>query len=428
MSALVHSRPHPYDSLSVHRASGALLYDVNGREILDLTSGFGVAALGYSHPGLLRAITKQLERVSHAIPSLVGFENESAGSDEIIAAIELDDGGVILTTSGAEAVEVALKAAFLATGRNGVIMMSGGYHGQSIGTLAVNAHRSLGTPLGALVGERAAVLPYPESVALDATESTENEHPLRLLEQWLFSEEYGSRQFGAFLIEPMQNLAGYRTFDRTFAAKASELCRRAGVVVIADEIFTGFGRCGSWTISESVGLLPDIICVGKAMTGGIPGGACVAKKSLLRSLFPSQGLPLHAPTFYNSPIVNAAIAASIHIIRDDSLLDRAAIIGKAIQSRLASCAGKVPGFCGVRGMGAAQALVFRDVEGLGSASDFVGRVTELLLGRGVLALNSGLPGGDVVSVCPPLVITDEHLNRGLSVIEDVLNSLSTECE
>lgn len=426
MSALLHTCPHPYSTLRVLRATGTKLYDVSGTEFLDLTSGFGVAALGYSNPQIVDAVSGRLKTIGHAIPSLIAFENDSVAGDEIAAVTGFRDAGVVLTTSGAEAIEVALKAAFLTTGRPGVVVMSGAFHGQSIGTLRANAHRSLAAPLAGIVPDRANVLPYPEPDTLTSPSSPAIAQSLQLLESWLFSQEHGCQSIGSLLIEPMQNLAGYRTFDLSFTTRLMELCRRAGVLVIADEIFTGFGRCGEWTISKCIGLDPDIVCVGKALTGGVPGGACVADRRFLGSLFPKSGPPLHAPTFYNSPIVSAAIAATIRCIREDKLLERAKSIGKAIQSRLAPHVGKVAGFRGVRGIGAAQALVFEGVDGVGTASDLVLRVTEDLLRRGVLALNSGFPRGDVVTICPPLVITDDELSFALAAVEDSLACLTDE--
>jgi len=242
-----------------------------------------------------------------------------------------------------------------------------------------------------------------------------------MLRQWVSADDGLTPRVGALVIEPMQNLAGYRCFSQKFSSALTECCKRNGIFLIADEIFTGFGRCGDWTISRANGLDPDIICVGKAMTGGVPGGACVAHRDVLRLLFPENGAPLHAPTFYCSPLLNASILASIKCIQEGSLLERATQIGKSILSCLTPYVGKVASLIQLRGKGAAQALVFGDSpRGLTPHQTAVA-FCQRLLHAGVFALYSGFPAGNVVTLCPPLVIPDLELRLALDRIEEVLH-------
>lgn len=424
MTVFPSTRPHPYKTVCISHAAGATLYDTHKNAITDFSSGFGVAALGYSHPKLLHAVNKQMSRLSHAIPSIVSYEGDSAASDAIVEAMGLNDSVALLTTSGAEAIEVALKIAYLQTGNPDVIGISGGYHGQSLGALRVNAHRALGSPIKPIVGSQADFLPFPIKRDAEQTNAVSSDVVLKQLEAMLFHTDSGHRKYGALVIEPMQNLAGYRLIDPDFGMQVCALCARAGVVVISDEIFTGFGRCGDWVVSKKFGITPDIFCVGKALTGGVPGGACVAKKSVMKLLFPDAGAPLHSPTFFNSPILNTSMLTSIEILREEGLLERSREIGETIQRRLSPLISLVPQFKEVRGVGAAQALVFDGSISDLSASEAVRRVTEYMLARNVLALNSGFPQGDVVSLCPPIVISDSQLLNALEIVEGAILSLS----
>lgn len=422
MSHVRHSTLSPYSGITIRSGEGAILTTVAGQRLIDFTSGFGVAALGYGHPAVRSSVDAQLGRLSHGIPSVVRYEGDSVAADAICEVLGDEDAAAVLTTSGAEAVEVAMKIAVRVTGRTRFVVLSGAYHGQSVGALRVTAQKQIVEPLRSMATDAPDVLPCPVPASpapSDAIESASIQ-AIELLGSWLLGDDSASRDIAAVIVEPMQNFAGYRELPRAFCKSVTELCRAAGVLLIADEIFTGFGRCGNWSISESVGLTPDIRCFGKAMTGGVPGGACVASVDLVDSLFPTDGAPLHAPTFYNSPIVAAAIAAAIETIRAEELLSRSILIGDRIQAELRHHVGVGRLVKGIRGRGAAQALVFSESSDSLTRSA-VHQVTSDLLAGGVLALNSGAPWGNVVTLCPPLVISDSDLSTGIGRVSEALS-------
>jgi 4-aminobutyrate aminotransferase-like enzyme len=218
----------------------------------------------------------------------------------------------------------------------------------------------------------------------------------------------------------MQNLSGYRSFSPTFASSLTNLCRSKSVLLIADEVFTGFGRCGQWSLAQSQGFSPDISVYGKALTGGIPGGVCVADRELLGHLYPRNGPPLHAPTFFNAPVVCAAMSSSIEILRSESLLPRSKQIGERLARALLPLATSLPGVRTIRGHGAAQAIEFQSHDGLASEQALALTMCRNLLDLGVLALNSGFPRGNVVTLCPPLVISDAQLDAAIERIQEAL--------
>lgn len=406
--------PQPYRGLQIQRARGVELFDKSRGRLLDLTSGFGVAALGYGCAPVAEAVRRRLLRFGHAIPTLVAYEGDDIASDLIVSRIGFPQGGALLTSSGSEAIEVARKLAFLVTGKPDIVTLSGGYHGQSLGTLPLTGQRALRAPFEDVLGRAALVLPMPDLCrsGMDAP-SWGEEQCVGLLETWLDSADCGGSRVGAVLVEPMQNLAGYRLYERSLGAAISQACRKRGVLLIADEVFTGFARTGTWSLSRDVGYQPAIVCVGKALTGGVPGGACVASREHLRLLFPKGGAPLHAPTFCNSPVIAGAMEAAIKLIVREKLVQRACELHHRMVSRLAELSERHL-VRQVRGRGAAVAIEFvDDVKRKRSGASVVLDVVRRLLERGILALNSGFPRGNVLLLCPPLIIPNQRLDDAM---------------
>ena len=277
MRFVPHQRSGVYSELEIVEAEGVELVDRSKGRLLDLTSGFGVAALGYSCAPVAEAVHHQMLTCSHAIPSLIGYSGEEEAAELIVSHTDIADGQALLTTSGAEAIEVARKVAYLATGKPDIVVLAGAYHGQSLGALPLTGHRALRGPLEGILGRPALVLPTPPYRTADDSGSEWGiDRCVELLELWVDSLDHGNCLIGSVLVEPMQNFAGYRFFGPAFGAAISAACHRRGIILIVDEIFTGFGRTGEWTLSAAAGYTPDILCVGKALTGGVPGGACVA--------------------------------------------------------------------------------------------------------------------------------------------------------
>lgn len=409
------ARQVPFGRIRIRSAQGAVLTTDNDRKLIDFNSGFGAAALGYGHPRLTDAVLRQMQHLSHAIPSLLPYVDDTAATADVVACIEQQDWIGVTTTSGSEAIEVALKIAYLTTQRPGTMVIDGAYHGQSIGTLAVSGQKAFVEPLKAMVSNHAYVVDYHSE-----NQCPDSQHDNAVLGHIRDLISHNVNKIGAFLIEPMQNLAGYRSFTPYFAHELSLICRRAGILLICDEIFTGFGRCGRWSISQHKGFSPDLITFGKALTGGIPGGICVGSKDLVAGLFPHNSAPLHAPTFFYSPIVCAAMRESIDVIREERLLERSAAIGEVLSVALHQIQTKTDLIREIRGEGAAQAVVLHS--GTGSehlAVDLCGELLEL----GVFALNSGFPKGDVLIFCPPLTLSDDELESGISKIATAFSNM-----
>lgn len=284
MNRTPYVRSGPLGDLEVSSAEGSYLISSDGRRILDLTCGFGVAALGYGNKTIADAIYRQMSTLSHAVPSIFRYVGEEDALEALCSRTGFQSG--LLTTSGSEAVEIAIKIALLKTRRPGVVVLNRGYHGQSIATSLFSGQRQIASAFDSLANVRVAVLPTPEPLSLleeEAPESAEASQCISFLEELL-----KGASVGAVVVEPMQNLGGYRRFSADFGGRVSQLCQEHGALLIVDEIFTGSGRTGHWLLSHSVGYRPDIVCVGKACTGGVPGGACLTASDLLGPLPPQQ--------------------------------------------------------------------------------------------------------------------------------------------
>lgn len=420
MDPLRHRTPPVYENLVISGGRGSTLTTADGRAIIDMTSGFGVAALGYGNERVALALEGQYRKLSHAIPSVIEFDGQALAANTIAARVGRHEDGVVLTTSGSEAVEVAMKAAAVKTGGRRFISISGAYHGQSIGALRVIGQRSVAGPLRALVGDLPDIVPFPTDdgeVCLDG-----GLWSLELVHHLLASDSFSERDLAGVIVEPMQNQAGYRTLPRSFCEGLTALCHEFRVPLIADEVFTGFGRCGAWSLSPLVGLEPDLVTFGKAMTGGVPGGACVGDRDLIDGLYPADGFPLHAPTFYNSPIVCAAVGAAIEEIEERQLVVRAQTIEQEIRASLADVTGNDHQFR-LRGQGAAVALV-ASPELLSRRPNVIDEFITSALEQDVLVLNSGFPWNNTISLSPPLSTTSEELAVATAVIRAVVHKVS----
>ena len=399
-------------------ANGAYVSTKDGERFLDCTSGFGVTLFGHAHPKIVDAVCNQIRKLPHAISSVYPHVYEDSALSKIARHAPIANPSIVLTSSGSEAVEVALKAAFLFTGKAGVGFLEGAYHGQSIGALRVNGLSGLRVPLTQLIQGNDFLIPFPK----DNLRRTE---PLEALSD-ILKTPAGKKSLGAVIVEPMQNPAGYRMLSSEFCVELTELCRDNDLLLISDEIFTGFGRSGHWNLSEKLGLKPDIYCYGKAMTGGIPAGACVGSRNIISTLATDSGIPLHSPTFLGSPIICAAVAASISILEEENIPERSRVQGAHIRSRIDSELTDSPIVTDVRGAGCAIAIQFSDFNGDGIGRRSAIRSAKKLREYGILAINSGFPSGDVLALTPSATLKDVEVEEIVEAVLEIHSELSNE--
>ncbi|HEX5323132.1 MAG TPA: aspartate aminotransferase family protein [Capsulimonadaceae bacterium] len=379
------------------QALGCLVTDVDGNTFLDATSSFGALGVGHRHPRVVAAIHEQADRLIHGMGDVHPSDVKVLLLEKIAARAPIPSAGVILGQNGSDAVEAALKTAVLATGNPGVLAFQGGYHGLSYGALEITARPFFREPFRGQLGHFAQHLPF--SCAIGEV----REAILR-----------GGMPIGAVIVEPIQGRGGMCIPPAGWLAALRTLCTEFGVLLILDEIFTGWGRTGSWFACEQEGVLPDLLCVGKGMGGGMPISACLGSQELLKSAWgESAGEARHTSTFLGHPLSCAASLATIAVLEEEGLVARSAEVGKRLLAALQALAGAYPeAIKEARGRGLMIGLEFHD-------SERAGRVVLSALRLGLIVLPAG-DRGEVVEIVPPFVIDDEQADWCIEILAHCL--------
>lgn len=408
------------------RALGVVVEDIDGNRFLDCTSSFGVASVGYCHPQVRAAIVAQCNSLIHTMPGIFPHLSYVDALEAIVNAVgRWDRSEVILTNTGSEAVEVALKLSLVNTGKPGVVAFQGAFHGQSLGALGVTSFNELRDPFAPILAHFGTWVPYPDPYRppLGATPGSVADACLEYLRHTLRRDTVGGVPIGAVLVEPMQNSSGYVVPPEGFLRELRKLCTEHNVLLIADEIFTGFGRTGYWLAMDREEVAADIVCVGKSMTGGIPAAACLADHATMLPLAHPGIVPLHGSTFVANPVACAALAATIGVLRSEHLVERASSLGQTMIRQIRERCEQFRCVGDVRGLGAAFAVDF--VENRASKKrdpSAAWAVMESLLSQGIITLVTGLPYGNVLAICPPLVITEEQC---VYIVEALMRSIGS---
>jgi 4-aminobutyrate aminotransferase-like enzyme len=391
------------------RAKGTRVWDADGREYLDLTAAFGVAAAGHANPRVVAAGQRQLRLLPHAMGdvhphaakaelarelSRLTFERWSSGRVT---------GKSIFNNSGFEAVEAALKTAMLATGRRGILAFTGGYHGLGYGALNATHRPFFRAPFQSQLGRFGRFAPFPKS----------DDHLPALRAR--LNKLLAGQHIGAVVVEPIQVRGGINVPPADFLPMLRALCDQSGALLILDEIYTGFGRTGQWFACEERGVLPDLICLGKALTGGFPLSACVGRADIIDAAWPpSTGEAIHTSTFQGNPVGCAMALAQIAEIRSKKLPQRAAAAGRFLLDALRAEISR-PGLrVEARGRGLMVGLEIKNDGGLAM------RAIKEMLRRGFILLPEGARG-NVISFTPALTINRSELSETVRALKEVLS-------
>lgn len=387
------------------KAQGVHVWDEDGTQYLDLTAAFGVAAAGHANPRVVKSGQRQMQILLHAMGdvhphalkaqlarelSRITFERWSSFHKD--AAIKPLTGKTIFCNSGFEAVEAALKTALLATGKPGVIAFEKAYHGLGYGALNATHREYFRTPFASQIRQFGHFVPFPQNeFDLVQTESAIR----RILRK---------QPIGAILVEPVQGRGGINIPPPEFLPKLREICNEYGLLLVTDEIYTGFGRTGRWFACEHGQTIPDLICLGKALTGGFPLSACVGRADIMdRAWPPSNGEALHTSTFLGHPVGCAMALAQIAEITSRNLVQRSAHLGLDLLHLLQNLEPGFPGHLEARGLGLMVGLEIRRPNGL-PATSVTMKIIKDLLRHGYLLLPEG-EHGNIVSFTPPLTIS-----------------------
>ncbi|MGA2176036.1 MAG: aspartate aminotransferase family protein [Verrucomicrobiota bacterium] len=394
------------------RARGARVWDAEGRQYLDLTAAFGVAAAGHANPRVVAAGQRQLRRLPHAMGDVHPHALKAQLARELSRVTFGRWGGgrgkTIFNNSGFEAVEAALKTAILATGRKEIVAFTGAYHGLGYGALNATHRPFFRAPFLPQLRRFGHFVPFPAQAG-----------DLRDLERRV-KTLLDSKRCGAVLAEPIQARGGIRVPPDDFLPLLRALCDRHGALLILDEIYTGFGRTGKWFACEQSGTVPDLICLGKALTGGFPLSACVGRAGLMDAAWPpSTGEAIHTSTFQGNPVGCAMALAQIAEIRARKLPRRAAALGRFLLETLR--AEIAPPHCQIeiRGRGLMAGVELRNADG-SPAADLAVRAVKEMLRRGFIVLPEG-GHANVISFTPPLTITRSELAAAVHALKLALS-------
>jgi 4-aminobutyrate aminotransferase / (S)-3-amino-2-methylpropionate transaminase / 5-aminovalerate transaminase len=406
-------------------ARGANVEDVDGNVYVDMTAAFAVAGAGHAHPRIVEAVRRQAGTLLHGMGDVHPPEVKVALLRRLA---ELAPGNLtrtILANSGAEAVEAALKTAMLATGKPRVLAFHGAYHGLTYGALDASGRKDFRAPFAAQLPRNAVFAPFPgpyrspfpgDAAAVAAAS-------LRFVEHLLDEPGTGAEGIGAIIAEPVQGRAGDIVPHPSFLTGLRRICDERGLLLILDEIYTGFGRTGRWFACEHSGVVPDILVVGKALTGGLPLAACIGTEAVMAAWPRSTGEAIHTSTFLGNPAACAAAIASLQVLEEERLVERSRELGARLLETLIDLTRDHPRVGDVRGLGMMIGIeLVRDRDGRVPAPELVQRVVRAAMQEGVLLLGGGV-FGNVISLSPPFVVTNEQLAAATTVLERALGQL-----
>ncbi len=394
-------------------AENAELWDVEGNRYIDFVGGIGVLNTGHRHPKVVEAAKAQEDHYTHTSFQVVPYGPyiELAEKLNALAPGEAPK-KTLLVTTGAEAVENAVKIARAATGRPGIIAFTGGYHGRTLLTLGMTGKV---TPYKKDVG------PFPADVFRAPFPSVRDgitvQDALTGLKN-LFLTDAQPERVAAIIIEPVLGEGGYTPVPFDMMQELRAICDQHGILLIADEVQAGFGRTGTWFAIEHSGVAPDLITVAKSMAGGYPLAGVIGRADVMNAMAPG-GL---GGTYGGNPVACAAALAAIEAIEDEGLLARSTAMGETLKARFAEIGARSAPyrFWDIRGLGAMVAVEFvTDFDSAKPDADFTKRVIAHALKRGLLLLSCGMHG-NAVRVMVPLTASDAIVEEGLAIFEEAV--------
>lgn len=395
---------HP---IFIESADNATVTDIEGNSYIDFSGGIGVLNTGHLHPKVKAAVAAQLEKLSHTCFMVMGYEPYIEVCEKINAlAPGADAKKTALFTTGAEAVENAIKVARASTGRTGVISFGAGYHGRTLATLA-------------LTGK---VAPYSSGMGLMSNNVFRALFPCELhgvsvddallsIER-IFKFDAEPQDIAAIILEPVQGEGGFYVAPKAFMKALRELCDTHGIVLIADEVQAGAGRTGTFFAMEQMGVSADITTFAKSIAGGFPLSGIVGNAELMDKVAPG-GL---GGTYGGSPLACAAALAVLEVFEEEKLLERSNTIGQTITKGFQELAKTYTTIGDVRGLGSMIAMELFKTDGTPD-NELPGKILKKAFEKGLILLSCGMYG-NVIRILVPITVPDAQLEQGLQIIKE----------
>lgn len=413
------AKDHP--NLPVIKAEGCYYYGADGKRYLDFTSGIAVENVGHRHPKVVQAIKDSADHLIHGPSGVIIYESilKLAAELQKILPPKLDN--FFFANSGTEAIEGALKLAKYVTKRPYVVSFTGCFHGRSIGALSVTTSKSKYRK-HLQPAWLTYQLPYalPEYLPEGADPEPYFAEKLERDAQKLFNHQVDPEEIACMIIEPILGEGGYIIPPASWLKKIREICDRHGILLIFDEVQTGFGRTGNWFAAQTFDVRPDIMAIAKGIAAGLPLSATVASKELMDQ----WPLGSHGTTFGGNPIACSAALASLEVIHEEKLLENTKEMGAYAIARLLEMKKEFPIIRDVRGVGLMIGIELGDPQTGEPSGKTVMDVLDYSLKNGVLFYLCG-NSGEVIRMIPPLTINKEQIDTGLNVLRAALQTYST---
>lgn len=394
-------------SVYVDRAENSEIWDVEGNRYIDFASGIAVLNTGHRHPKVMKAVHDQIDRFTHTCHQVVPYENYVSLAERLNRLVPgPSEKKTVFVTTGAEALENAVKIARAATGRNAVVAFSGGFHGRTFMGMAMTGKVF---PYKAGFGAMPAdVFHVPFPVDLHGVSEDDSVEAL----EKLFKSDVDPSRVAALVLEPVQGEGGFYVAPKGFMKRLRDICDEHGILLILDEVQTGFARTGTMLAIEQYGIEPDLVTMAKSLAGGFPLAAVTGKAALMDGPNPG-GL---GGTYGGSPMGIAAAHAVLDVIEEEGLCERANQLGARLKQRLESLRDDVPEISDIRGPGFMNAVEFSDTSSGEPDAGFAGRVKDIALTKGLILLTCGVYG-NVIRFLSPITIQDGVFTEALDMLE-----------
>lgn len=403
------------------------LIDVDNNRYLDFTSSFGVANLGYDAKAPLAAMKEQAVSLIHGMGDVHPTETKVFLAKRLS---EITPGNLcqtIFSSTGTEAVESALKTAMMATKKPGVIAFTNAYHGLGYGALSVTDRDEFKAPFIKQLGSFVHRAPYPDTRLLGPKAS---ELSLKEVGKIVKKNRRSKFPVGSVILEPVQGRGGHAVCPADFLRNLRALCDEEKILLIVDEVYTGFGRTGSMFAIDRSGVVPDLLCMGKAMANGLPISACIGSMKTMHLWGASTGEAIHTSTFLGHPLASAVSLAVIDEMISLKLPERAKTLGDYFRKELWKLKEKYAIIADIRGQGLMIGIELSTTEYAGTrrqkivpAADKAKYVLNEALRKGLILLTAG-PGHNVLSLVPPLIISEKEISFCVKLLDDLIKKIN----
>lgn len=401
--------------IRVDHGEGSYLFDTEGRRYLDFTCGIGVTNTGHAHPRVVKAIQEQAAKLIHGQANMVIHQPMLDLAQELAGILPEALGSYFFSNSGAEAVEAAVKLSRAATGRPNVIVFQGSFHGRTNAAMAMTTSKTIYRAGYQPLASGFFVAPYPYAYRYGWDAQTTLRFCLAELKH-LLKTQTAPEETAAILVEPVQGEGGYVVPPTGFLQGLREICNQYGILLIADEVQSGFGRTGRWMAIDHTGVVPDILIMAKALASGLPLSGIAARPETMAKWTPGS----HGGTYGGNVVACAAATATLRAMRDERMIENAAALGEVLMSGLRRMQEEHPEIGDVRGLGLMIGTEFTSPKGE-PWTERAKAVAHACLERDLMLLTCG-PYDNTIRWIPPLIVDETQIRQALSIFEASLQA------